>query len=337
MTIQPFLLNNIALPDVPGYTFRPLRYDDLPALHALLLTSLEADDEDRVDALADLRTQFDDPWSNPETDSLTAWTPAGQLVASVRCFAPPAPEREARCFMWPYLHPEHRAEALENALFDWLEARGLERLRAMPERFERSLRTGYRDTLTRYLALLEGRGFKPIRYFYRMRRDLSQPIPDGRAPDGVALRRYTPDDSAAMFHVFNESFKDHWGYEPVTPEEWEQFFVKRQSFRPDLSLVATAGGEVVGISFNTVSAEDNALTGLNEGWVGELGVLRPWRKRGVASALLCESMRLFRAEGLSIATLGVDSANPTGALRLYEGLGFKQARRFILMDKPLAG
>jgi ribosomal protein S18 acetylase RimI-like enzyme len=168
-----------------------------------------------------------------------------------------------------------------------------------------------------------------------MRRDLSQPIPDGNPPDGVRLRRYTPADSAAMFHVFGEAFKDHWGYEPVTPEEWEQFFIQRESFRPDLSLLALAGDEVVGISYNTVSAADNARNGLAEGWIGDLGVLRPWRKRGVASALLCESMRLFRAEGLGHATLGVDSGNPTGALSLYEGLGFKPIRRFILFNKPL--
>jgi len=64
-------------------------------------------------------------------------------------------------------------------------------------------------------------------------------------------------------------------------------------------------------------------------------VRRPWRKRGVASALLCASLHAFKTEGLSFATLGVDTENLTGALRLYERVGFKPVKRFIQYDKPI--
>ena len=100
-------------------------------------------------------------------------------------------------------------------------------------------------------------------------------------------------------------------------------------------LVVLDGEEVAGVSFNTVSPEEIARQGINQGWVAELGVRRPWRKRGVATALLCESMRAFKRAGLDFATLGVDTENPTGALRLYESVGFRPVRRFIVFSKPV--
>jgi mycothiol synthase len=87
------------------------------------------------------------------------------------------------------------------------------------------------------------------------------------------------------------------------------------------------------MTFCTVSPEDNARTGRQEANIREVGVLRGWRKRGVASALIAQCLRLMHAAGLEYAGLGVDTANPTGALGLYEKLGFVPTRRFIVYDK----
>ena len=53
-----------------------------------------------------------------------------------------------------------------------------------------------------------------------------------------------------------------------------------------------------------------------------MSVRRPWRGRGVAKALCAASFRVLREQGMDEAWLGVDGTNPTGALQLYEGLGF---------------
>jgi len=66
-----------------------------------------------------------------------------------------------------------------------------------------------------------------------------------------------------------------------------------------------------------------------------LGTRRPWRKRGIAATLMCESMRAFKAAGLDYAGLGVDTENPTGALGLYERLGFTVIKRSITFAKPV--
>ena len=64
---------------------------------------------------------------------------------------------------------------------------------------------------------------------------------------------------------------------------------------------------------------------------------RPWRGRGVAKALCAASFRVLRDQGMDEAWLGVDGSNPTGAVRLYEGLGFGVVRQWKAYGRPLEG
>src|SRR5260221_2646536 len=125
-----------------------------------------------------------------------------------------------------------------------------------------------------------------------------------------------------MLATRNESFSDGWHFDPVSPSDWQQFFVGRSDFRPDLSFAILAGEEVVAYSLNNFDPLAAERTGLQVGWIRSLGTRRAWRKRGLASALLVISMRAFQAAGLEYAGLGVDGQNPTGAFSLYEGMGF---------------
>jgi ribosomal protein S18 acetylase RimI-like enzyme len=154
-------------------------------------------------------------------------------------------------------------------------------------------------------------------------------------PADLALRVYTPELNDAVHAAFNEAFRDHWSFDPITAEDWQQFIIGRTNFRPDLTYVVMAGDEVAGFSINGVSPEENARHGRSEGWVEELAVRCPWRKRGVATALLCASMHAFKAEGLQHAMLGVDTENLSGALRVYERVGFKPIKRYIQFQKAV--
>ncbi|MGQ0601038.1 MAG: GNAT family N-acetyltransferase [Anaerolineales bacterium] len=323
----------LSYPTLMGYTFRPLRREDLPALHALLLTAVEADGEDSVDALEDLQTQFDDPWSNAETDSVIALAASGEMAAFGRCFLPPKPQGEARCHTWAYLHPAHRTDPLEDAVFGWVVARSWLRLAALPTDPGCIIQFGTVDKLVRNIALAERHGFSAERYFYIMRRDLDSPIPNKPWPPGFALRPFTPADAHALHRAHEEAFSDHWGHEAEAFDEWKQFSLDSNGFRSDLTLLVWTGEEMAAYSVNRVHAEDNARNNANEAWIGQLGTRRAWRKRGLASALLCESMRRFKAAGFDTATLGVDAENPTGALGLYEQLGFVVKKRMVVYSK----
>jgi mycothiol synthase len=331
----PFTLELPSLPAMSEFEFRALYRADLPALFELLLTIEQADDRNLVQTLADLEREFNDPWSNPETDALAAFTPEGQLVGLARTFQNPQPEDEVRCWLMVEVDPAWRTSGLEEALVDWAEERGRQRLLLTSGESVRVLRSGLQDTQRVRQMQLEQRGFSSVRYFYRMQRDLKEPIAPVQLPGDLALRVYTPELDGAVHAAFNEAFRDHWSFDPITAEEWQLFVVGRTSFRPDLTYVVMAGEEVAGFTINGISPEENARHGRSEGWVEELAVRRPWRKRGVATALLCASMHAFKAEGLQHAMLGVDTQNLCGALRVYESVGFKSIKRYITFAKAV--
>jgi ribosomal protein S18 acetylase RimI-like enzyme len=71
------------------------------------------------------------------------------------------------------------------------------------------------------------------------------------------------------------------------------------------------------------------------GWVGTLGVRRPWRKKGLGLALLLHSFGEFHKRGMKTIGLIVDAANPTGATHLYQKAGMHIASEFVIYEKEL--
>jgi mycothiol synthase len=55
----------------------------------------------------------------------------------------------------------------------------------------------------------------------------------------------------------------------------------------------------------------------------------------VARAITAEALRRLALAGMTDALLGVDADNPTGALGLYEGLGFEVEQRSQIYRLPL--
>jgi ribosomal protein S18 acetylase RimI-like enzyme len=86
---------------------------------------------------------------------------------------------------------------------------------------------------------------------------------------------------------------------------------------------------------NTIFAAENAELGLRRGWLESVFTRRPWRGRGLARALIARSIHLLAERGMDTAALGVDADNPSGALGLYESIGFVVADRGAAWQKPM--
>ena len=72
-------------------------------------------------------------------------------------------------------------------------------------------------------------------------------------------------------------------------------------------------------------------------WVAELGVLKPWRRHGIAMALLRHSFAFIGSQGYRHVRLGVDAENTTGATRLYERAGMTVRREYRLFERGIEG
>lgn len=183
-------------------------------------------------------------------------------------------------------------------------------------------------------VLLASEGYEPVRWFFLMlRRGLGE-IPDVALPEEIEVRP-VPDRAAAMPVLWadDEAFRDHWGYTTSLAEELEGYL---DDPRQDLSLwqVGWDGDEVVGSVMPMIDVAENERFGRRRGWIDSVSVRQPWRRRGVARALLVRGLAALRDRGLDEAILGVDADNPQGALRLYESVGFELHRRSAVYRRP---
>jgi mycothiol synthase len=184
------------------------------------------------------------------------------------------------------------------------------------------------------VAFAEAAGYRPVRYSFEMRRPLDLPIPVIAPPPGIEIRAMRPGDERVVWDAGVEAFRDHWEWAVRTEED----FVREFS-HPDLDIslwqVARESDEVVGVVENGIYAHENKRLGVRIGWLTGVSVRRPWRRRGLATALVAASLRALADRGMEVAALGVDSENPLGALGLYERLGFVRHRTGGYFRKPL--
>jgi mycothiol synthase len=184
------------------------------------------------------------------------------------------------------------------------------------------------------IAFAASSGYARIRYGFEMRRGLDGPLPEAALPAGIELRPVREADYRKIWDADVEAFRDHW-----EPRERDDTDFAASFHHPDTDTsmwrVAWEGDEVVGSVHNWIYAEENARIGMEIGWLAHVSVRKPWRGRGVAKALIVASLHALRERGMTIAALGVDGENPTGALALYEGLGFTRHETFISHRKPL--
>ncbi len=103
--------------------------------------------------------------------------------------------------------------------------------------------------------------------------------------------------------------------------------LKRDDFDPSLCFLALDGDQIAGFAL--------CRPYIDMGWVDELGVLRPWRRKGLGLALLHHAFHAFQARGFLRVGLGVDAQNLTGATRLYERAGMSPFRQWDIYQKEL--
>ena len=233
--------------------------------------------------------------------------------------------------------PGWRRRGIGRRLLAWAEGRAGDLVRdglAGPDGVPRELALWTDADNPAGVGFARAAGYRPARYHFEMRRPLGEPIPELPLPDGLESRPVLPGDHRRIWDADVEAFLDHW--EPVTvyDEDFESF-VHHPDTDPALWQVAWDGDEVAGSVLNAIYPEENARLGVAVGWLDSVSVRRPWRGRGVASALIAASLRTLRERDMTVAALGVDSENPSGALRLYERLGFRRHRTWVALRKPL--
>ena len=315
-----------ALPAVPdGFVARPLRTGDISAVADLLVAAEPLDDSGEFPDADDVADEWTGWGVDPVRDGIAVCDADGALAGFAVVFASATFRDVFRINLDGRVHPAARGRGIGAALLDWELARAAEvhadRHPEAPARLvARAL--GTQPELERLLAR---RGLAAERWYRAMERQLTG-LPEPRPVPGVQLVPFTWDRDEEVRHAHNAAFTAHHGSSERDPASWQALFTGQRSFRPDLSVLAVEDGAVQGYVLAYVHESDARARGYREVVLGQIGVLPTARGRGIAAATILEALRKAAEDGCRTSGLDVDSDNVTGALRLYERLGFEMVR-----------
>ncbi|MGY1826301.1 N-acetyltransferase family protein [Blastococcus sp. SYSU DS0541] len=324
-----------ALPAAPdGLTVRPLSADDAPAVAELLVAAEALDDTGEFPDADDVAEEWTGWGVDPGRDGVAVIGADGALAAYAVVSASPTFRESYRINLDGRVHPDRRGQGIGTALLDWELARGTEVHAERHPEAPAHLVVNVTGTQPRLERLVEQRGLTAERWYRTMERRLAD-LPDTRGVSGVEFVPFTRDRDDEVRRAHNAAFTEHHGSSERDAESWQRLFTGSRAFRPDLSVLAVADGAVAGYVLAYVYEADTRARGYREVVLGQIGVLPGARGRGLASAMIGGSLRAAASRDCAVAALDVDSDNVTGALRLYESLGFTTVRTRVAWSRSL--
>lgn len=310
----------------PSLNLRPVQWADRDAVAQLIYDVCESDGDTTVAVTPEeLEHEWHNEGFNLETDAFLVETREGRVVG-FEGFE----NHHAHYSLSTdgYVHPKFKNLGVGTALLRRVEERAREEMKLAAADVLVFLRSTVDTRDEASTELHKNEGYLPKRYHWRMEINLESAPAETIWPEGVELRPFIKGThDAALWQAQNESFRDHWGSHDISFEEWQHSRFDREDADPTLWAVAWDGNEIAGFSINRFR--------MGIGWVGTLGVRRPWRKKGLGLALLTHSFGEFYRRGKSTIGLGVDASNPTGATRLYQRAGMRVASEFLTFEKIL--
>jgi mycothiol synthase len=322
-------------PQIPGLNFRAWRSEsDLPLMLEVINGCKAEDKVERSETLEDLTNNYNHlEHCDPYQDMLMAEID-GRMIAYTRVTWNKQEDGLTYYLTFGFLLPEWRRQGIGSAMLGWTEDRLRKLASSHEKKGSRFFQAGAADTEKGTTALLEKAGYLPVRYEFDMRRPISDPLPEAPMPPGLEVRPVKPEHIRPIWDAMQEAFRDHWGF----AEEGEKTYHAWQgqsSFQPAIWKVAWEGDQVAGMVLNFIDEPENAEYKRMRGYTEGISVRRPWRKKGLARSLIVQSIQMFKDMGMTETALGVDSQNLSGALRLYQGVGYRQTKQFTIYRKSL--
>jgi len=329
-------MNPLPLPTLRYRTFQG--EIDYPVITSIVNACKDADGMEHSTTLEDIRATFNHLFHcDPYRDMLFAEVDGNDVGYAIVWWHMNS-DGEWLGFNVGYVVPAYRRRGIGRNLLDFVETRLLEISNQLIETGQLSpsapryyLNVAAEKELAKE-SLLKHTGYQAIRLEYDMVRPDLENIPDLPLPVGLEVRPVLPEHYRPVFDAANEAFRDHWCY-MVEPEESFQKMLVDPNFDPSLWCVAWAGDQIAGMVLSFINKAENEEFNRKRGYTENICVLRPWRKQGLAKALIALSLKALKERGMDHAALGVDAENISGATHLYEKMGFRVVSRGTIYRK----
>jgi GNAT superfamily N-acetyltransferase len=179
-------------------------------------------------------------------------------------------------------------------------------------------------------------GFKEVMRGYWMERKFSglEEKPPFRIPlhEGYRIRQLeVPEELEVFREKINEEFSDSPFFNPMDQNGFEQRYVRPYTdFTGFFVAIREASNSIVGTVVSQIDYDYNRIKKDDFGEIRAVGVLKPYRRKGLARCLVSQSMNWIASHGMTSAKLG--TSNPE-ALGVYLSLGFRAIQEYIRFEK----
>lgn len=325
-------------PRIPGLTLRRFAgAADFPGMAAVANASRLADNVRLVASVEDMESSYRTATAFDPLQDVVIAEVDGEMAGYARSWSA---QEVSGTFLYGQLGfviPAWRRKGVGQALLDWLERRQREIAATRPEAAQKLFNVFVTQPETGRAAMLERAGYRPARYFFSMVRPDLAGIADFGLPPGIELRPVLPDHYRAVWETDDEVFASHWGRRRAVDGDYENWLDGGDMFQPWLWQVAwdVAANRIAGQVRPYIDNAANREFGRLRGHTEFIVVREPWRRRGLARALISHSLRALRDAGMAESELEVDSENPSGATGVYEACGFRVAMRNVVYRKPV--
>jgi len=188
---------------------------------------------------------------------------------------------------------------------------------------QRLLQAWASDSQVDWISVLESTGYRVVRRFSNMLYLLGK-APSNSIPVGFETRPVRPEHMRCIWEAQKEMNE---GLFENVAEDWREekypAWLENPSHTPQSWQVAWNGDRLAGMVLARIDEKENEERNRKRGYTEHIYVRPRWRKRGLASALIAQSLQVLRDQGMLEAELGVDSENESAAFNLYQRMGYK--------------
>ncbi len=220
---------------------------------------------------------------------------------------------------------------------------------------------------TYYASLIEGAGFTKAKDLWAFFIDIAvDPDPKViriadklREREGITVRAANIKDFYAELdrikRVYNQAWEKNWGFVPFTDKEFEHLARDMKAIvKPDLLLIAEVKGEPVAFSMTLPNANEvlKHLNGrlfpfglfkalyyqskIKTARLVTLGIIQPYRKRGLDAILTLETLRAARRLGYTTGEISWTLEDNHLVNRAIELFGCRKYKTYRVYDKSIA-
>jgi mycothiol synthase len=312
-----------------GYTARPPVMDE-----AAIVTELE-NERWRRDTGADgtilARTLM---WWHESTrdmsiDNIVVISPSGEIVAYAD-FSPD--DAFTKCWFEWAVSTQHRGLGIEEYLYEWVIERTRQHAQSAPTATELILEATIMEPDVEEQERVRRAGFEQTRVWHRMQIEMQAQPPEPTWPEGISVRTARADEIDAVHEAWEDAQSDEWGFTSLTDEEFRYYFAEKEEGL-DLTLwflaIDDASGQIVGYVISRWERPGEPEIGQ----IRYVAVRAPFRRKGIARALLLHAFGEFYRRGKRAVNLSVDATSLTGADRLYTSVGMRAVQTTLTFER----